>query len=31
MERTLRIADEAIEAIGADVAIPCDVEGNPAE
>jgi hypothetical protein len=31
MERTLRIADEAIEAVGADVAIPCDVEGNPAE
>jgi amino acid transporter len=31
MERTLRIADEAIEAVGADVAIPCDAEGNPAE
>jgi hypothetical protein len=31
MERTLRIADEAIEAVGEDVAIPCDAEGNPAE
>jgi hypothetical protein len=31
MERTLRITDQAIEAVGEDVAIPCDAEGNPAE
>jgi hypothetical protein len=31
MERTLTIVDQAIDAIGTDVAIPCDAEGNPAE
>jgi hypothetical protein len=31
MERTLRIVDEAIAAVGTDVPIPCDAEGNPAE
>jgi Protein of unknown function (DUF4239) len=30
MERTLRIVDEALGAIGGDVLIPCDPEGNPA-
>jgi Protein of unknown function (DUF4239) len=30
MERTLRIVDESLEAVGADVLIPCDPEGNPA-
>jgi hypothetical protein len=31
MERTLRITDEALGAIGSEVLIPCDPEGNPAE
>jgi hypothetical protein len=31
MERTLTIVDEALGAVGGDVAIPCDDEGNPAE
>ena len=31
MERTLRIVDEALDAIGTEVRIPCDEEGNPAE
>ena len=31
MERTLRIVDEALDAIDADVRIPCDAEGNPSE
>jgi hypothetical protein len=30
MERTLRIVDESLEAVGADVLIPCDPDGNPA-
>jgi succinate dehydrogenase/fumarate reductase cytochrome b subunit len=29
MERTLRIVDEALGAIGTEVRIPCDAEGNP--
>jgi len=29
MERTLRVVDEALGAIGGEVRIPCDVEGNP--
>jgi hypothetical protein len=31
MERTLRIVDKALTAIGTDVRIPCDAEGNPSE
>ena len=31
MERTLRIVDEALEAIGTEVRIPCDAEGNSSE
>jgi hypothetical protein len=31
MERTLRIVDEALGAIGSEIPIPCDAEGNPAE
>jgi Protein of unknown function (DUF4239) len=31
MERTLRIVDEALDAIGSEVPIPCDAEGNPPE
>ena len=31
MERTLRIVDEALDAIGTEVRIPCDAEGNPSE
>jgi Protein of unknown function (DUF4239) len=31
MERTLTIADEALVAVGSNVRIPCDAEGNPAE
>jgi Protein of unknown function (DUF4239) len=31
MERTLRIVDEALTAVEADVRVPCDAEGNPAE
>jgi Protein of unknown function (DUF4239) len=31
MERTLTIVDQAIDAIGTDVSIPCDAEGNAAE
>ena len=30
MERTLRIVDEALQAVGARVDLPCDAEGNPA-
>jgi hypothetical protein len=30
MERTLRIVDESLDAVGADVLIPCDPDGNPA-
>jgi hypothetical protein len=30
MERTLRIVDEALAAIGSEVRIPCDAVGNPA-
>jgi hypothetical protein len=29
MERTLRMVDEAIEATGTRVAVPCDERGNP--
>ena len=29
MERTLRIVDEALGAIGSEVRIPCDAQGNP--
>jgi hypothetical protein len=29
MERTLAIVDEALDAVGGDVAIPCDGEGEP--
>jgi hypothetical protein len=29
MERTLRIVDQALEAIGSGATIPCDAEGNP--
>jgi hypothetical protein len=29
MERTLRIVDEALQAIGARVQLPCDARGNP--
>jgi Protein of unknown function (DUF4239) len=29
MERTLTIVDEALGAVGGDVAVPCDGEGNP--
>jgi succinate dehydrogenase/fumarate reductase cytochrome b subunit len=31
MERTLRIVDEALEAVGSDVRIPCDAEGIGSE
>ena len=31
MERTLRIVDEALEAVGSEARIPCDAEGNPPE
>ena len=31
MERSLRLVDEALAAVDADVRIPCDVEGNPSE
>jgi hypothetical protein len=31
MERTLTIVDESLRAIGDEVAVPCDVEGNRAE
>jgi Protein of unknown function (DUF4239) len=31
MERSLRIVDEALTAIGTEVRVPCDAEGNPAE
>jgi hypothetical protein len=31
MERTLTMVDEALGAVGGDVAVPCDEEGNPAE
>ena len=29
MERTLRIIDEALGAVGARVELPCDARGNP--
>jgi hypothetical protein len=29
MERTLRISDEALAAVGASVRPPCDAEGRP--
>ena len=29
MERNLRIVDEALQAVGARVAIPCDARGTP--
>jgi hypothetical protein len=29
MERSLRFVDEALEAIGGQVPIPCDLEGAP--
>jgi Protein of unknown function (DUF4239) len=31
MERTLDIVDQSLRAVGSDVRIPCDAEGNPAE
>jgi Protein of unknown function (DUF4239) len=31
MERSLTITDEALGAVGSNVRIPCDAEGNPAE
>ncbi len=31
MERSLRLVDQALEAVGSDVRIPCDAEGNPSE
>jgi Protein of unknown function (DUF4239) len=31
MERSLRLVDEALDAVGSDVRIPCDAEGNPPE
>ncbi len=30
MERTLRIVDQALQAVGANVSIPCDARGTPA-
>jgi hypothetical protein len=29
MERTLRIVDQALQAVGARVVLPCDAQGNP--
>jgi hypothetical protein len=29
MERTLRIIDEALQAVGANVDLPCDARGTP--
>jgi hypothetical protein len=31
MERSLRLVDEALEAVESDVRIPCDAEGDPAK
>jgi Protein of unknown function (DUF4239) len=31
MERSLRIVDEALDAVGSDVRIPCDADGRPSE